>query len=153
MGLLYAQGDEKQGVTPDDTEAAAWFTKAAEHGSVAAQYKLGPALLGWASWPAKRCEQSVLLDCAGPRRRPGKQQGTSQSPGQRNDACPGRSHRTPGRDLVPAARIPRQAKPRPLTPPQCGNKIKIMWETIKLNYRRQPPRLSGLTGKQDRFLT
>jgi hypothetical protein len=45
LGLLYAQGDEKQAIKPDDREAAAWFTKAAEHGNVSAQYKLG--LLYW----------------------------------------------------------------------------------------------------------
>ncbi len=45
LGLLYAQGDEKQAIKPDDNEAAAWFTKAAEHGNVSAQYKLG--LLYW----------------------------------------------------------------------------------------------------------
>jgi hypothetical protein len=45
LGLLYAQGDEKQAIKPDDSEAAAWFTKAAEHGNVSAQYKLG--LLYW----------------------------------------------------------------------------------------------------------
>jgi TPR repeat protein len=45
LGLLYAQGDEKQGIRPDDTQAASWFTKAAEHGSISAQYKLG--LLYW----------------------------------------------------------------------------------------------------------
>ncbi len=45
LGLLYAQGDEKQAIQPDDREAAAWFTKAAEHGNVSAQYKLG--LLYW----------------------------------------------------------------------------------------------------------
>jgi hypothetical protein len=45
LGLLYAQGDEKQAIKPDDAEAAAWFTKAAEHGNVSAQYKLG--LLYW----------------------------------------------------------------------------------------------------------
>jgi putative methionine-R-sulfoxide reductase with GAF domain len=45
LGLLYAQGDEKQVIKPDDNEAAAWFTKAAEHGNVSAQYKLG--LLYW----------------------------------------------------------------------------------------------------------
>jgi len=45
LGLLYAQGDEKQAVRPDDAEAASWFTKAAEHGNVSAQYKLG--LLYW----------------------------------------------------------------------------------------------------------
>ena len=45
LGLLYAEGDEKQAINPDDAEAAAWFTKAAEHGNVSAQYKLG--LLYW----------------------------------------------------------------------------------------------------------
>ncbi len=45
LGLLYAQGDEKQAVKPDESEAARWFAKAAEHGSVPAQYKLG--LLYW----------------------------------------------------------------------------------------------------------
>jgi putative methionine-R-sulfoxide reductase with GAF domain len=45
LGLLYAQGDEKQSIKPDDSEAAAWFTKAAEHGNLSAQYKLG--LLYW----------------------------------------------------------------------------------------------------------
>jgi hypothetical protein len=45
LGLLYAQGDEKQAIKPDDREAATWFTKAAEHGNVSAQYKLG--LLYW----------------------------------------------------------------------------------------------------------
>jgi hypothetical protein len=45
LGLLYAEGDEKQAIKPDDNEAAGWFTKAAEHGSVSAQYKLG--LLYW----------------------------------------------------------------------------------------------------------
>jgi GAF domain-containing protein len=45
LGLLYAQGDEKQGIRPDDRQAASWFAKAAEHGSVSAQYKLG--LLYW----------------------------------------------------------------------------------------------------------
>jgi hypothetical protein len=45
LGLLYAQGDDKQAVHPDEAEAARWFTKAAEDGSVPAQYKLG--LLYW----------------------------------------------------------------------------------------------------------
>ncbi len=45
IGLLYAHGDEKQGIKEDETEAARWFTKAAEDGSVVAQYKLG--LLYW----------------------------------------------------------------------------------------------------------
>ncbi len=45
LGLLYAQGDDKQAIKPDDRQAASWFTKAAEHGNVSAQYKLG--LLYW----------------------------------------------------------------------------------------------------------
>jgi GAF domain/PilZ domain/Sel1 repeat len=45
LGLLYAEGDEKQSVKQDEGEAAGWFTRAAEHGSVPAQYKLG--LLYW----------------------------------------------------------------------------------------------------------
>lgn len=45
LGRLYAEGDEKQGVSPDDKEAARWFTSAAEHGNISAQYKLG--LLYW----------------------------------------------------------------------------------------------------------
>jgi hypothetical protein len=46
MGLLYAQGDDKQAIKLDETEAVRWFTKAAEHGSVPAQYKLGLMLWG-----------------------------------------------------------------------------------------------------------
>jgi len=45
LGLLYAEGDDRQAIKPDESEAAQWFTKAAEHGSVSAQYKLG--LLYW----------------------------------------------------------------------------------------------------------
>jgi len=45
LGLLYAQGDEKQAIAQDEREAVRWFTKAAEDGSVPAQYKLG--LLYW----------------------------------------------------------------------------------------------------------
>jgi hypothetical protein len=45
LGRLYAEGDESQGIVADDKAAAHWFTSAAEHGSVSAQYKLG--LLYW----------------------------------------------------------------------------------------------------------
>jgi TPR repeat protein len=45
MGLLYAQGDDKQAIKQDEAEAARWFKQAAEHGSVPAQYKL--ALMLW----------------------------------------------------------------------------------------------------------
>jgi hypothetical protein len=41
LGLLYIAGDEKQNVKPDETLAAQWFIKAAEHGNVPAQSKLG----------------------------------------------------------------------------------------------------------------
>jgi putative methionine-R-sulfoxide reductase with GAF domain len=45
LGRLYAEGDEKLGIAIDDKQADHWFTSAAEHGSVSAQYKLG--LLYW----------------------------------------------------------------------------------------------------------
>ncbi len=45
LGRLYAQGDDKQSINKDESQAANWFAKAAEHGSVTAQYKL--ALLYW----------------------------------------------------------------------------------------------------------
>jgi TPR repeat protein len=44
IGILYAQGN-KQGIPQDEIQAAHWFTKAAEDGSLPAQYKLG--LLYW----------------------------------------------------------------------------------------------------------
>jgi hypothetical protein len=46
LGLLYAAGDEKQGIKRDERGAAGWFTKAAEHGSVPAQSKLGSLYWG-----------------------------------------------------------------------------------------------------------
>jgi putative methionine-R-sulfoxide reductase with GAF domain len=46
LGLLYAAGDEKQGIKRDDAAAVRWFTKAAEHGSVPAQSKLGALYWG-----------------------------------------------------------------------------------------------------------
>ena len=46
LGLLYAQGDEKHAVRRDETEAARWFTKAAEHNYVPAQSKLGALYWG-----------------------------------------------------------------------------------------------------------
>jgi TPR repeat protein len=46
FGLLYAAGDEKQGIKRDETEAARWFAKAAEHGNVPAQSKLGSLYWG-----------------------------------------------------------------------------------------------------------
>jgi putative methionine-R-sulfoxide reductase with GAF domain len=45
VGLLYAQGDDKQAIKQDEAEAARWFKLAAENGSVPAQYKL--ALMLW----------------------------------------------------------------------------------------------------------
>jgi putative methionine-R-sulfoxide reductase with GAF domain len=52
LGLLYAQGDEKHAVRRDETEAARWFTKAAEHNYVAAQSKLGALYWGGRGVPA-----------------------------------------------------------------------------------------------------
>lgn len=46
LGLLYASGDEKQGIKRSETDAVRWFTKAAEHGNVAAQSKLGALYWG-----------------------------------------------------------------------------------------------------------
>jgi GAF domain-containing protein len=46
LGLIYAAGDEKQGIRRDETEAAHWFSKAAEHGNVPAQSKLGSLYWG-----------------------------------------------------------------------------------------------------------
>lgn len=45
LGLLFAQGDEKQAVHPDEREAARFFIRAAEHGYVPAQSKLGSLYL------------------------------------------------------------------------------------------------------------
>jgi TPR repeat protein/putative methionine-R-sulfoxide reductase with GAF domain len=45
LGLLYAQGDEKQAVRQDEKEAVRWFLKAAEQGNVPAQSKLGSLYL------------------------------------------------------------------------------------------------------------
>jgi GAF domain-containing protein len=52
LGLLYAQGDEKHAVRPDEAEAARWFTKAAEHNYVPAQSKLGALYWGGRGVPA-----------------------------------------------------------------------------------------------------
>jgi hypothetical protein len=41
LGLRYFQGDEKNGVRQDEKQAFRWFSSAAEHGSLAAQSKLG----------------------------------------------------------------------------------------------------------------
>jgi hypothetical protein len=41
VGLRYFQGDDKEGIRRDEKEAFAWFSKAAEHGSLPAQIKLG----------------------------------------------------------------------------------------------------------------
>jgi hypothetical protein len=41
LGLRYFQGDEQNGVKRDEKQAFRWFSRAAEHGSLAAQAKLG----------------------------------------------------------------------------------------------------------------
>lgn len=41
IGLVYSVGDAKQGIPSDENQAARWFAKAAEHGNVPAQSKLG----------------------------------------------------------------------------------------------------------------
>lgn len=46
LGLLYSTGDDKQGIRRNENEAARWFAKAAEHGNVSAQSKLGSLYWG-----------------------------------------------------------------------------------------------------------
>src|ERR1700747_2082587 len=41
LGLRYFQGDEKNGIVRDERQAFRWFARAADHGSLAAQAKLG----------------------------------------------------------------------------------------------------------------
>jgi TPR repeat protein len=41
LGLRYFQGDEKNGIGRDEKQAFRWFSRAANHGSLAAQAKLG----------------------------------------------------------------------------------------------------------------
>ncbi len=41
LGLRYFQGDEKNGLARDEKQAFRWFSRAADHGSLAAQAKLG----------------------------------------------------------------------------------------------------------------
>jgi len=45
IGLRYFQGDDKNGIARDESEAFRWFLRAADHGSLAAQSKL--AFLYW----------------------------------------------------------------------------------------------------------
>jgi TPR repeat protein len=46
VGLRYFQGDEKNGFPRDEREAFRWFHSAADHGSLAAQAKLGALYWG-----------------------------------------------------------------------------------------------------------
>jgi putative methionine-R-sulfoxide reductase with GAF domain len=41
LGLRYFQGDEKNGIERDEKQAFRWFRRAADHGNLAAQTKLG----------------------------------------------------------------------------------------------------------------
>jgi hypothetical protein len=41
LGLRYFQGDEKNGIARDEKQAFRWFARAADHGCLAAQAKLG----------------------------------------------------------------------------------------------------------------
>lgn len=52
LGLIYAQGDAKQSVSKDESEAFRWFTKAAEQNYVPAQSKLGALYWGGRGTPA-----------------------------------------------------------------------------------------------------
>ena len=46
LGLRYFQGDEKNGIARNEKEAFRWFQRAADHGSLAAQAKLGALYWG-----------------------------------------------------------------------------------------------------------
>ncbi|MGP0017323.1 MAG: GAF domain-containing protein [Candidatus Sulfotelmatobacter sp.] len=46
LGLRYFQGDEKNGIARNETEAFRWFSRAADHGNLAAQAKLGALYWG-----------------------------------------------------------------------------------------------------------
>ena len=46
LGLRYFQGDEKNGIRRDEKQAFRWFRSAADHGSLAAQAKLGAIYWG-----------------------------------------------------------------------------------------------------------
>lgn len=68
LGLLYAQGDEKQSIEQNEKEAALLFIKAAEHGSVPAQSKLGSLYLsgrGLAQDPNRAYFWTVLARAGG----------------------------------------------------------------------------------------
>jgi GAF domain-containing protein len=52
LGLIYAQGDTKQAVKKDESEAFRWFIKAAEQNYVPAQSKLGALYWGGRGVPA-----------------------------------------------------------------------------------------------------
>ncbi|HEY3973051.1 MAG TPA: GAF domain-containing protein [Candidatus Sulfotelmatobacter sp.] len=46
LGLRYFQGDEKSGIVRDEKQAFEWFRRAADHGSLPAQAKLGALYWG-----------------------------------------------------------------------------------------------------------
>jgi TPR repeat protein len=46
LGLRYFQGDEKNGIIRDEKQAFNWFRRAADHGSLPAQAKLGALYWG-----------------------------------------------------------------------------------------------------------
>jgi TPR repeat protein len=46
LGLRYFQGDAKNLIARDEVEASRWFLRAADHGSLAAQAKLGAIYWG-----------------------------------------------------------------------------------------------------------
>ena len=94
LGLRYFQGDDKNGIGRDEKEAFGWFRRAAEHGSLPAQAKLGRFFWGGRGVPKDLNEAyfwTVLARARGemtvkPRPRVG----------QRDDPQPGRRHRTEG---------------------------------------------------------
>ena len=125
LGLRYFQGDEKDNIAPDEGEAVRWFNKAAVHGNLAAQAKLGSPLLE-RTRRRKRCQSSLLLDRAGPRSRRRTKPRSRHHPRLRHDAQPVRRHRAASRCLAATTHANLETLRRPL------DTIKIL---IKIEWR------------------
>ncbi len=84
LGLRYFQGDEKNGIVRDEKQAFRWFSRAAEHGSLAAQAKLG--FLYWGGrGVSKDVNQAYFWTVVAlSSRRPGEQR-SRRRPGLRHD--------------------------------------------------------------------
>ncbi len=104
----------KNGIVRNETEAFRWFSRAADHGNVAAQVQAGSHLLG-RTWRPKRC---ATRPTSGPSlaRARGDEENKDLAAilASRHDPQPGRIHRTASRLLAPAAHGHLEARSRPL---------------------------------------